>query len=353
MRCWKVLVQGFAILMGVAVLANAECNPSRALGERPTTGRILFDRGGGELWVMNGDGSHQHHVLSNANWSALNPDGVHILYWDGKAIRSLSLQDGCDTVVDDTLQSPSTDLGWSGDGRTLGYVGTSRWGSGLHVLPFPISGTPRVFAHFNHVALSRHGQYAITVSDGLARVNLATGERTRLGTKDGSTVPWGATYLGGDDDTIAELVSIVDKGNGEADVPDCRGGNTALRLLTTSATVPVVFPQGFTSTLEYEFDLSPDRSLLAVSFGADRCDYPGDVAAVYLFSLRDHTLTRVSPKDRLAGRVKFSPDGRALIYTDFKGTGTTAIYRYDISAKQLRQLTVPRQNDYDYVIDWR
>jgi len=53
--------------------------------------------------------------------------------------------------------------------------------------------------------------------------------------------------------------------------------------------------------------------------------------------LKKHTLTRVSPKDRLAGRVKFSPDGKALIYTDFKGT--SAIYQYDVATKRLRQLS--------------
>src|SRR5437016_2126991 len=30
---------------------------------------------------------------------------------------------------------------------------------------------------------------------------------------------------------------------------------------------------------------------------------------------------------------KFSPDGKALIYTDFKRTVTTAIYQYDIATK--------------------
>jgi len=41
--------------------------------------------------------------------------------------------------------------------------------------------------------------------------------------------------------------------------------------------------------------------------------------------LKKHTLTRVPPKDRLTGKVKFSPNGKALIYTDFNRTVTTAI----------------------------
>jgi len=49
--------------------------------------------------------------------------------------------------------------------------------------------------------------------------------------------------------------------------------------------------------------------------------------------LKKHTLTRVSPKDRLAVRVKFSPNGKTLIYTDFNTTVTSAIYEYDIVAE--------------------
>jgi len=46
--------------------------------------------------------------------------------------------------------------------------------------------------------------------------------------------------------------------------------------------------------------------------------------------LKKHTLTQVSPKDRLTGKVKFSPNGKALIYTDFNWTVTPASYEYDI-----------------------
>lgn len=340
------------MLLTMAAFAAAECDITRAAGERPSSGRILFDRGGGELWVMDGDGSHARHVLSDATWSALNPDAVHLLHWDGKAVRILSLKDGCDTVVDDTIQGRLVDLGWSRDGKTLAYVGTSRSGSGLHVLPFPVAGVPRVFEHFNHVALSSHGQYALLTSEGVSRLDLRTGQQTKIGdVDDRNTHLWGATYRG-DQDIVAELDGVRETGNDNNSL-DCRGANTTLRLRTASSVITVPFPDGFDSTLEYEIDLSQDGNQLAVSFGADRCDYPGDVAAVYLFSLSDHSLLRVSPKGRLAGRVKFSPDGKALIYTDFRGTGTTTIYRYDLLTKQLKQLTAARQSDYDYVVDWR
>jgi Tol biopolymer transport system component len=131
------------------------------------------------------------------------------------------------------------------------------------------------------------------------------------------------------------------------------GPALALSLLLENRAVQVPFPKDFDSVLGYEFDLSPDGQQVAIAFGTRSCDYPGDLAAVYLFSLRDDTLTRISPEHRLAGRPKFSPDGRMLAYTDFQGTGTTAIYMYDLATKQGRKLTRPRSDHSDYVIDWR
>jgi Tol biopolymer transport system component len=337
----------------LAICARAaSCDPEQAVGPPSTSGRILFDRGG-ELWVMDGDGQHQRPILKGGALATLSPDGIHIAYSNGKAIQALSLLDGCETAVDGALVSRPLDIGWSGDGKTLGYVGTSDRGRGLHVLSFPIrSASAKIFPDFNHVALSHDGRYALTIFGGVTRVDLLSGERTVLYKHDKSVSPWGATYSR-EGDIVAVLNSVLDHdGNDDPDTPDCRGTNTALRVLTEAGSVDIPFPDGFTSTLDYEFDFSPDGQQIAISFGADRCDYPGDIAAVYVFSLRDRKLRRISPKGRLAGRVKFSPDGRALVYTDFQGTGTTAIYRYELAAGQPRRLTTPRTDDYDYVMDW-
>jgi Tol biopolymer transport system component len=344
-------VSALVLISTLAVPSTAlACDPAIALGAPGPTGRILFDRGG-ETWVMDGDGKHQNQILKTGG-ATLNPDGIHVAYWNGKTLQVLSLIDGCETTVDDTLLSAPLDIGWSGDGRTLGYVGTSNRGKGLHVLPFPAAGAnPKVFPYFNHVSLSHNGRYALTIVDGVTQVDLLTGARTVLEATDKAHPSWGATYTGSRD-MLAVLTSVLDD-TGDSDEPDCRGANTALQLFTASGPISVPFPAGFNSTLDYEFDLSPDGTEIAIAFGADRCDYPGDVASVYLFSLRDHKLTRVTPKNRLAGRVKFSPNGKALIYTDFQGTGTTAIFRYDLATGHSRQLTSPRSQDSDYVVEWR
>lgn len=347
------LLLGTLVLLSTLAFSHSAlaCDPVAAVGAPGPTGRILFDRGG-EVWVMDGDGQHQRQVLKTGGWPTLNPDGIHVAYWNGKNLQILSLVDGCETLADDTLLSAPLDIGWSGDGKTLGYVGTGSQGQGLHVLPFPTTGArPKVFPYFNHVALSHKGRYALTVVNGVTQVDLLTGARTVLQATDEAYPSWGATYSG-PRDTLAVLTSVRET-NDESDEPDCRGANTALQLFTESGPVSVPFPEGFNSTLSYEFDLSPDGTQIAIAFGADRCDYPGDVASVYRFSLQDHKLTRVTPKDRLAGRVKFSPDGKAIVYTDFQGTGTTAIFRYDLATGRSHQLTTPRSEDSDYVVEWR
>ena len=341
----------------VAAWAAGPCDPALRLGPPAPSGRILFDRGG-EVWVMDGDARRQHKVLGDSPWSALSPDGIHIAHWsvnDGQ-VRVLSLDDGCDAVID-SLQPPPGDFGWSNDGHTLAYVGRSARGAGLHVLPFPVgAAVPKVFPYFSFVSLSEDGRYAIK-SDlaSVIRVDLRSGEETVVYSVDPKKEGiWGAFLARHGGMTAVLMIQDYGAAPVDEDEPDCSTGTTALRILTASgATVDVPFPEGFSSVLNDELDFSPDGKDLAIAFGAERCDYPGDVAAVYLFNLETRKLTRLSPEERLAARVKFSPDGKAVIYTDFMGEGTTRIYRMELPSGPRRPLTAPRQYDYDTVIDWR
>lgn len=337
--------------------ATGGCDPALRLGPPAASGRILFDRGT-ELWIMEGDGQHQRRVLGDSPWSALSGDGMHIAHWNAteKKLRVLSLEDGCDTVID-TLQPPLGDVGWSNDGRTLAYIGRSARGTGLHVLPYPVdAAVPKIFPGFSAVSLSHDGRYALR-SDlkSVIRVDLLSGAQKTVYAVDANKEGiWGA-YFARHGDALAVLMIQESGATSEDDEePDCTTGTTALRLVTPSGTtIDVPFPPGFTSVLNDEFDFSPDGKEVAIAFGAERCDYPGDVAAVYLFNLETRKLTRLSPEDRLAARVKFAPDGKALVFTDFVGDGTTRIFRLDLAERRLRPLTTPRATDYDTVIDWR
>ncbi len=354
MRCYAMV---FMLFASAAAWAGGNCNPAAAAGPRPASGRILFDRGG-EVWVMDGDGQHQKMLLQGAPWASLSGDGEHVAFWEPtqKTVRVLSLDSGCLEVID-TLQGPVGDIGWSEDGHTLAYVGRSARGSGLHVLPYPVgAAVPKLFPGFNHVSLSPDGRYALaTDMRSVLEVDLLTGERkAAYKTASSKDAIWGAdlAHHGGG---LMGVALAGDSGPAaEDDEPDCSSGTTSLRVVNASGTTTdVPFPDGFSSILDYDFDFSPDGKQVAITFGAERCDYPGDVAAVYLFDLGTHKFTRLSPENRLAGRVKFSPDGKAVIYTDFVGTGTTGIYRVELADRRPRAMTKPREMDSDFVIDWR
>lgn len=346
------------LLLPLMATAAPRCNREQVAVAPSAGGRILFDRGN-ELWIMDGDGAHQQRVFGYSPWAALSGDAMHIAHWsvDDKKLRVLSLADGCDHDID-TLTPPIADIGWSNDGRTLAYVGRSARGSGLHVLPFPVgAAVPKVFPGFVQVSLSADGRYAVT-SDlaSVLRVDLLTGARDRIYTVDPKKEGvWGASFARhGDALAVLMIGGYGSTSASDDDEPDCGGGTTALRIVQPSgAALDVPFPPGFTSVLNGEFSFAPDGKSVAVAFGEESCDYPGDLAAVYLFDLSTRKLMRLSPDKRLAGRPKFSPDGKAVIYTDFEGTGTTAIYRVDLPAGRPRRLTTPREMDSDMVLDWR
>lgn len=347
---WLLTLSAFA--------AAANCVPASVASPPSSSGRILFDRGN-ELWIMDGDGAHQQRVFGYSPWAALSPDAMHVAHWSvaDKKLWVLSFATGCDELID-TLAAPIADIGWSNDGRTFAYVGKSARGSGLHVLPFPVgAAVPKVFPGFVQVSLSEDGRYAVT-SDlaSVLRVDLLTGARDKIYTVDSKKEGiWGASFARhGNALAVLMIGGYGSTSASDDDEPDCGGGTTALRILQpTGAVLDVPFPPGFTSVLNGELSFAPGGKSLAIAFGEESCDYPGDLAAVYLFDLATRKLTRLSPEKRLAARPKFSPDGKAVIYTDFVGTGTTAIYRVDLPGGRPRRLTTPREMDSDMVLDWR
>lgn len=355
----RILCAGLLLLLApLTAVAAAICNPAQVAGPPAPSGRILFDRGS-ELWIMDGDGAHQQRVFGYAPWAALSSDAMHIAHWsaDDKKLRVLSLTDGCDEVLG-TIPPPVADIGWSSDGHTLAFVGKSDRGSGLHVLPFPVgAAVPKVFPGFVQVSLSPDGRYALTSStSAVLRVDLLTGAEEKVYTVDARKEGiWGASFARhGNALAVLMIGGYGNTSSGSDDEPDCGGGTTALRIVQPAgAVLDVPFPPGFSSVLNAELDFGPDGKSLAIAFGEESCDYPGNLAAVYVFDIGTRKFTRLSPENRLGGRPKFSPDGNAVVYTDFVGTGTTAIYRVDLPGGRPRRLTMPREMDSDMVLDWR
>ena len=122
-----------------------------------------------------------------------------------------------------------------------------------------------------------------------------------------------------------------------------------LQKIGTKQAIKVPFPQGFDNVLDFAF--SPDDNAVAVTFGAAACDYPGDVARVYLFFLADHKLTPVSPPDRLSVKAHWSPDLKFVIYSDYSGSDSPLL-GVDVQSGKTTKLTNPDRWGPDEFLGW-
>ncbi len=98
-----------------------------------------------------------------------------------------------------------------------------------------------------------------------------------------------------------------------------------------------------------DFAFSPDDRSLAVTFGGESCDYPGDKARVYVVSLPDLVLTPLSPADRLSVQPHWSPDGKAIVHSDFLASTLIVV---DVRTGKATKLTNPGQNGPDTFLSW-
>jgi hypothetical protein len=126
----------------------------------------------------------------------------------------------------------------------------------------------------------------------------------------------------------------------EDDSPDCTGGTFALIVQKDKQLLDVPFPAGFDSVLDFQF--SPDDRAIAVTFGAAACDYPGELARVYLVSLPELRLKPISPADRMSVEPRWTPDGKTLVYVDYRGSDSPLV-AFDLQTLKVTQLTSPGQ----------
>jgi Tol biopolymer transport system component len=111
------------------------------------------------------------------------------------------------------------------------------------------------------------------------------------------------------------------------------------------------FPEEFDDV--YDFEFSPDGAQALVGFGNVGCDYPGDSGAVYLVPLSGSAPRRLTPKDHIALKGHFSPDGQQVAYTDFTNGGSPSVFIVGVNGGKAMPLVAPDQQGDDEVLDWR
>jgi Tol biopolymer transport system component len=110
------------------------------------------------------------------------------------------------------------------------------------------------------------------------------------------------------------------------------------------------YPKGFDTVLDYSF--SPDNRTVAVTFGLVGCDYPGELARIYLVSLPELKLTPISPADRLSVKAEWTPGGRVIVYCDYTGSDS-GLMAYDLQTNKITKLTTPNEFGPETWLAWR
>ena len=75
-------------------------------------------------------------------------------------------------------------------------------------------------------------------------------------------------------------------------------------------------------------------------------------AQVFLVSLPELKLTPISPEDRLSVKPVWTPDGKAIVYSDYTGSDSPLV-AFDLATHKVTKLTTPGQFGPDNWLGWK
>ena len=331
---------------------NPTCDsPSiRSGSSSPTLPDMLFLRPVDELVCLRHANGSSERLLKGGPWMQVSPDGNQLAYWlpEKHELHLFSFSDRRDAMLDSVPDAIMRRIVWSSDSHTLAYLLSGKNVGGLHVIDLSSGTRHLVNGIFGTLAPAPDPKYLIAVnSEGVYQITIADGQSNLVSAlqyaADGAYSPHG-TWLG-------ILVSQQSNSTATDDEPDCTGAIFALvvQKIGTKRVIKVPFPQGFDSVMDFEF--SPDESAIAVTFGAAACDYPGDVARVYIVSLPDLKLRPISAEDRLGVKAHWSPDSKVVIFSDYSGSDSPLMAE-DVASGKTTKLTNPDQWGPDEFLAW-
>jgi len=313
------------------------------------------------LCVRHGDGTTE--VLRDGlPWraAAVSAQG-DVAYWIAEKgeLHVLSPKTNVDTVMDTLPGANLRQMVWSLRGRTLAYFASKADPAGIRVVNLDSGARNLILGNFVAVVASPDPEYLTTVGwQGVQQVRLADGQRedvAKIELAADAAYSRSGKWLGVEA-TPASDATLPANGPSHAasedDSPDCRGGAFALTVFETATKRPVnvPFPEGFDTVLDFEF--SPDERALAVTYGLTGCDYPGDVARVFVVSLADLKMTPISPENKLSAEAHWSPLGKKIAFLDYTESDA-GIAIADVTTGNVVRVTSPRQNGPDKWVAWR
>ncbi len=284
-------------------------------------------------------------------WS---PDGHVLAYWNKEKheLHFRSLANGNDTIVDSLPGFTPHEMYWSEKGRAFVYPANNANPLRYRVLDLDSGKRSLVERGLTRIVGVPDPTHLLAIGQNtIERISVSDGKHEVLATVN---FPNTAQYSPGGT-WLAIQVQVLDRREAASDnTSDCTGGAFAIVLQKTGTKqlLEIPFPNGFDTVLDFAF--SPDDRALAVTFGEEACDYPGDKARVYSVSLPNLALTPLSPADRLSVQPRWSPDSKTIVYSDYSGS-TPPLIAVDVRTGKATNLTNPGQYGYapDTFVSWR
>src|SRR6266849_4419039 len=320
---------------------------SAAANNAPALPDFVFERMD-LLCVRHSDGRFEQLPKEIAGfWS---PDGHELAYWNKEKheLHFRSIADGSDTIADVLPDFTPQEMYWSEKGRAFVYPANNANPLRYRVLDLDTGKRSLVGRDLTRiVGVPDPAHLLATTQNTVERISVADGKHEVVATLNfPNTAQYspGGTWL-----AIEVQVLNPQEPANDDDTPDCSTGIFAIVLQKTGSRqlLKAPFPDGFESVVDFAF--SPDDRSLAVTFGGESCDYPGDKARVYVVSLPDLVLTPLSPADRLSVQPHWSPDGKAIVHSDFLASTLIVV---DVRTGKATKLTNPGQNGPDTFLSW-
>ena len=311
---------------------------------------IVFRRSmTGGVYALDSAGRMQR-VLERTDIAALSPDGRYIAYWrtDQHEVHLFSFRDKSDRVLENLPDGAIRGMIWTADSASVAYLGKLT-PPGLHLIELR-NGTPRVLpGSYPIIGAAADGAHLLAIHE-MKLEKLATADGRAQVLLDLDKAIWDASELA-NGSLLGVLVTHGDPPEATDDEPNCQGPTIELMVLRQGKPTAIPYPAGFDSVLDFEF--APDGEAVAVTYGAAGCDYPGEVARVYVVRLSDLKMEAASAADRLSVKVKWSPDGRSLAFSDYTAGSDSSLYQYDLASHRSTRLTDPGSDGPDEVLGWR
>jgi hypothetical protein len=304
------------------------------------------------LCVRHSDGRFEELPLDIAGF--FSADGHEFAYWNKQKheLHFRSMANGSDTIADVLPGFTPQEMYWSEKGRAFVYPVNNANPLRYRVLDLDTGKRSLVGRDLTRiVGVPDPAHLLATTQNTVERISVADGQHEVVATLNYPNIAQyspGGTWLAVEVQVLDPQEAVHD------DEPNCSSGIYALILQKTATRqlLKVPFPDGFEKVVDFAF--SPDDRALAVTFGVEGCDYPGSKARVYVVSLPDLALTPLSPAGRLSVQPHWSPDSRAIVYSDFSAI-TPPIIVVDVRTGKATNLTNPGEysNATDVFVSWR